>query len=125
MSNQDGETGEQLVRGTATSLSLGLGGDSLDISNLPQEQQNALTTKLAEARIDLAKKAAETQMDLGNLDQRIGRMGDGARAAQKDGTAFTATNKNTDSTGETEIVIGNTKAAHNGPKRGLFKRIFG
>jgi maltoporin len=101
-----------IIQGGKESLPLNLGDSQyLDISKLTVDQQQAVSLKLQEAKIDLAKKAEEAKIDLQITKVQVDNLMDSSNDANKTGTSFTATHSQDTSIGRTEVVVGNTERA--------------
>lgn len=87
---------------------------ALNISGLPIEQQNALIVKHAEMTLQLQHKAAEAAIDARSLATRLGTIAAQTQEAEKTGASVTITNVKEDSMGRTEVLMGNSEAAHIG-----------
>jgi len=86
----------------------------LDLSSLPESQRNALVRQFAEGQIEVAKKAAELQVDVKSLEHWLGAMSDQTQEMTKSGTDVTIAQTQESSMGRTEILIGNTERAKSG-----------
>jgi hypothetical protein len=87
---------------------------SLDVSKLNQEQQQALQLKLNEAKIDLAASAKKAQIDLEVTKSKMDLHSEMSKNASEDGTAYTGTDSFDSSIGRIEMVVGNTERAAKG-----------
>ena len=105
--NQSGSEGASQQIDLATST-------TLDLSTLTPDQQNQIAVKANEAKLDLAKKAAEAQIDTAALNEDLTNLNQQARDATREGVSFTGTFTTSNSTGRTEVVMGNTERAASG-----------
>ena len=110
------DTSTKLTAETKDSnVPLNLGdGRNLDLQHLTPEQQQEISLKVQEAKIDLAKKAEAAKIDLHVTKTQIDNLSESSLEATKDGTSFTATHSQDTSVGRTEVVIGNTERAAKG-----------
>ena len=68
----------------------------------------------ANKMIDLRGKKAELTMDLQGLNYKLETMTANAQKANDAGVSVTINHTQTDATGKTEVVIGNSQRAHRG-----------
>lgn len=87
---------------------------NLDLSTLDESQRSHITSKFAESKVDLAKKAQQMNIDLSATRTNLGDLTSTVRDATTDGTSVTITHSQTTSLGRTEIVMGNTERAAKG-----------
>ena len=105
--------GDRSLVADASSAPVMLGGQ-IDISVLPLEQQQALVREYTHDRMDLEKRAAELNMDIGALDQQLRSLTAAAAEAHANDVAVTVSHKTESRAGSTEVVIGNTAEAARG-----------
>ena len=86
----------------------------LDLSHLTESQIQELKMQHASGIIDIQKKAAELNVDVGALDLALGSFTDQTAKATEAGAHTTITHTQTSSVGRTEVVIGNTDKAASG-----------
>ena len=86
----------------------------LDLSDLTETQIQELKIQYNSGMIDIQKKAAELQVEVGALDAVLRSMNDQAAKATEAGTHATITHTQTSTAGRTEVVIGNTDKAASG-----------
>ena len=91
-------------------------GDSqtLDLSQLTDEQKNAVQVRINEAKIDLATKEATAKLDIQATKETIDGHVQTSNTATQQGTSYTATISQDTSIGRTEVVVGNTERAAKG-----------
>jgi hypothetical protein len=87
---------------------------SIDISQLPQEQQNELVRAHAMGHIEIQRKAAELGIDAKSLETRLKTMGTQTQEAVDSGAVITITNTKEDTMGRTEVIMGNSDTAQKG-----------
>lgn len=86
----------------------------LDISNLPEEQQNELIARAGQTQIDLAKREVELRQDINAMGQSLGAITENVGKMTEQGVATTVTQHREDNLGTIEVVAGNTEAAKSG-----------
>ena len=105
----------ETTKSSEVPISLDMGSmQSLDVSKLNQEQQQALQLKLNEAKIDLAASAKKAQIDLEVTKSKMDLHSEMSKNASEDGTAYTGTDSFDSSIGRIEMVVGNTERAAKG-----------
>ncbi len=105
----------EATKSSEVPISLDMGSmQSLDVSKLNQEQQQALQLKLNEAKIDLAASAKKAQIDLEVTKSKMDLHSEMSKNASEDGTAYTGTDSFDSSIGRIEMVVGNTERAAKG-----------
>jgi hypothetical protein len=87
---------------------------SLDLSFLSDEAREQLMKDYARGVLDVAKKAHELHVDVGALKAKLDTFATITKDASKDGSAVTISNTKEDTTGRTEILMGNTEKARGG-----------
>ena len=90
------------------------GAPSVDLSFLPQHEQDALMRDYARGMIDIAKKAHELNVDVNVLRDTLGNLADTTRTVAESGNAITVAHTQTTKIGRTEIKMGNTEEAKSG-----------
>ena len=105
----------EVAQGNKSPASLDMGDmQSLDISMLNEEQQQAMQIKLNEAKIDLAASAQKAKIDLEVTKSKMDLHSEMSKTASADGTAYTGTDSYDSSIGRIEMVVGNTERAAKG-----------
>jgi hypothetical protein len=87
---------------------------TLDLSFLSDEGREQLMKDYARGVLDVAKKAHELHVDVGALKAKLETFAQIAKDASKDGSSVTISNTKDDTTGRTEILMGNTDKARGG-----------
>tara|TARA_B100000780_G_C20977143_1_gene390322 strand:- start:251 stop:733 length:483 start_codon:yes stop_codon:yes gene_type:complete len=88
--------------------------DMLDLSDLSEENQQAIALKAQEAKLELKKKAGEALLDIQGTKANLDTFNQTVRDGTDAGTHVTLTHTQTTSTGRTEVVMGNTDKAASG-----------
>ena len=86
----------------------------ISLEGLSETQTAELKSALANKMIDLRGKKAELTMDLQGLNYKLETMTANAQKANDAGVSVTINHTQTDATGKTEVVIGNSQRAHRG-----------
>ena len=86
----------------------------LDITGLSNDQITQLRQKHAEGMISLNHKGLEMQADVGATSATLHTLATSVRQVSEGGDAVTITHVQKNSVGHTEIIMGNTEAAHKG-----------
>lgn len=89
-------------------------GGQIDVSQLPAAQQQELLREYAQGRMELEKRAAELQVDVGALDQQLRSLTSSAAEAHANDIAVTYSHVTESTAGRTEVVVGNTPEAARG-----------
>jgi hypothetical protein len=115
MANGDGQSRNIVPQGQRAPSVVTLGPlTTLDLSFLSDEVREQLMKDYARGVLDVAKKAHELHVDVDALKAKLDTFSQTAKEVSKDGNAVTITNTNEDTSGRTEIIIGNTKEAQTG-----------
>jgi hypothetical protein len=85
--------------------------DVLDLSGLSDHQINELKMSYAKGILDVQKKAAELNVEVGALNATLNSFNEQTASATKSGTHATISHSQTTSLGRTEVMIGNTEKA--------------
>ncbi len=88
----------------------------LDLSSLTPAQAAELRMELGKKMIDFQMKKVEQVRDLQGLKFKLDTMTESTMKANDAGVSITINHTQSDATGKTEIVIGNTQRAHSGRK---------
>jgi hypothetical protein len=88
--------------------------DMLDVSDLSEENQQAIVMKAQEAKLELKKKAGEALLDIQGTKANLDTFNQTVRDGTEADTHVTLTHTQTTSTGRTEVVMGNTDKAASG-----------
>jgi hypothetical protein len=88
--------------------------DVLDVSNLPQREQDALEAEAHKKAIELADREQRIKLDLAATAGQIRTFTEAVTNNAAQDAAVTITNTKDDALGRTEIMIGNTDAARTG-----------
>ena len=94
-------------------ISLGNDGE-IQLSGLDDEAKKELVSRYAEAKLDVAKKAAEMAIETQQVNNRIGDIANNVAKANQDQSSATVTGSYSDNLGHTEVIIGNTERAAKG-----------
>lgn len=86
----------------------------LDVSQLPEEQRNALVERAAQTQIDLAKRKVELDQDLDAMSTKLESIASNVGSMTEKGVSSTVTNRQQDNLGTMEIIAGNTEMAKQG-----------
>ena len=86
----------------------------LDLSTLSPENAEQINMRAQEAKLELAKKGAEANIEIQGTKVNLDNFNDSVRDATKEGSSMTLTHTQTTSTGRTEVVMGNTEKAASG-----------
>jgi hypothetical protein len=100
-------------RGQGKIITVG-GAPSVDLSFLPEHEQQALLRAYASGMVDIAKKAQELNVDVNVLRDTLNNLADTTRTVSESGNAITVTHTQTSKVGRTEIKMGNTDEAKSG-----------
>ncbi len=98
----------------ATQLSLDPSLGAIDISHLPQETQNRLQEYAAMKKIDLQAAGHQARQDLETTAHAVANMATVTRRMSASGDAVTIRQTIENSSGRTEILMGNTDEAKRG-----------
>jgi len=90
------------------------GAPSVDLSFLPEHEQQALMRDYAHGMIDIAKRAQELNVDANVLRDTLGHLAETTRTVSESGNSVTVAHTQTTKIGRTEIKMGNTEEAKSG-----------
>jgi len=105
---------ELVLKGKQGLLSLDPSQDPIDISHLPKETQDELRKYAVTKQIDLKFAAQQLQIDLQATAAAVGNMADTTRRMSDSGDAVTIRQNIENSSGTTEVLMGNTNEAKRG-----------
>lgn len=84
------------------------------ISDLPENERNALLTEHAKNLMQIHKKGHDIKLDSDGLNKTLDGMTDTAKSAKENDTSATISHTQTSELGRTEVMIGNTNKANEG-----------
>jgi hypothetical protein len=99
--------------GAPTSIVLATG-QTVDLSFIPEGQRNVLMTQYMQNTLDIARKAAELNVDVATLRSTLDVLATTTEQVARDGNSVTITRVHNDASGRTEIIMGNTETAGKG-----------
>ena len=86
----------------------------IDLGALPEHQRQELFRQHAAGILDIGRKAQELSVDVGALRATLDVASQTARDASQAGNSITITHVVESKAGRTEVIMGNTDAAHSG-----------
>ncbi len=86
----------------------------LNVTDLPEEQRNALIERAAQTQIDLAKRRVEIDQDLDAMGVKLEKIASNVSDMTEKGVSSTVSSRQQDNLGTMEIIAGNTEVAKQG-----------
>jgi hypothetical protein len=86
----------------------------IDLSSLPADQAAEIERQYAQGLVELSRKANEYRIENLSLEATLETLNSQASKATQSNVSLTATHTQTNATGRTEVMVGNTERAASG-----------